>query len=464
MISGKKKERNQAIGRGVKNALSKTNSPPATTLGYGELCEIVQVLKDSHVEMKAKIKKQEKQIKKLEKQTVTQKGQINELRCSLATTILRSGNDMYNVTEFTGHKSAVTCLCWWQSMLFTGSSDRSVKCWSDNAEGDFFVVATMRGHAGTISSLVDLGMFIGSSSADGKVKVWDPKDPNFACVATLEKHVGSCNKIIYHPKVKHLASGGSDGYIYVYAPNKAFDLDHKVNTEAGGVFSMCLFGVNYVASGHSCGTVKVWDATSSWLCNRTITAAHPNAVTACVDYRGLLVSMDKAIIKVWDPSQDWDLVGEGYGHRKATTGLAVSPQTGDYPFNTIGMIVSSSAEGFLYFWDIRTLMFHKNSAHSQKIKMKYYFRMSVENNYTTRRYGELNFEDQQDDLTSITSILFTRNGQGLLTGDRKARIKIWGGFSAMYTSIPLDEIREKLEEIRILEGESAATVFSKRKK
>ena len=464
MISGKKKERNQAIGRGVKNALSKTNSPPATTLGYGELCEIVQVLKDSHVEMKAKIKKQEKQIKKLEKQTVTQKGQINELRCSLATTILRSGNDMYNVTEFTGHKSAVTCLCWWQSMLFTGSSDRSVKCWSDNAEGDFFVVATLRGHAGTISSLVDLGMFIGSSSADGKVKVWDPKDPNFACVATLEKHVGSCNKIIYHPKVKHLASGGSDGYIYVYAPNKAFDLDHKVNTEAGGVFSMCLFGVNYVASGHSCGTVKVWDATSSWLCNRTITAAHPNAVTACVDYRGLLVSMDKAIIKVWDPSQDWDLVGEGYGHRKATTGLAVSPQTGDYPFNTIGMIVSSSAEGFLYFWDIRTLMFHKNSAHSQKIKMKYYFRMSVENNYTTRRYGELNFEDQQNDLTSITSILFTRNGQGLLTGDRKARIKIWGGFSAMYTSIPLDEIREKLEEIRILEGESAATVFSKRKK
>ena len=113
------------------------------------------------------------------------------------------------------------------------------------------------------------------------------------------------------------------------------------------------------------------------------------------------------MIKVWDSSQNWDVVGEGYGHRKAATGLAISPQTGDYPYNTIGMVVSSSAEGFLYFWDIRTLMYHKNSAHSKKIKMKYYFRMSVENNSQTHRYGEKNFENEQHDLTSITSLLFT---------------------------------------------------------
>ena len=34
----------------------------------------------------------------------------------------------------------------------------------------------------------------------------------------------------------------------------------------------------------------------------------------------------------------------------------------------------------------------------------------------------------------------------------------------MYTSIPLEEVREKLEEIRILEEGNAAAAFSKRKK
>ena len=44
-------------------------------------------------------------------------------------------------------------------------------------------------------------------------------------------------------------------------------------------------------------------------------------------------------------------------------------------------------------------------------------------------------------------MLWSANGQILYTGDRKTRVKGWGGFSAMYTSIPVEEF--DLEEERL---------------
>ena len=75
--------------------------------------------------------------------------------------------------------------------------------------------------------------------------------------------VGSANVVMYHAKQKHLASGGSDAHIYVFNPQNAFDLEHKIKTEYGGIFSSCMFGMNYACTGHKCGTINVWDVTSS---------------------------------------------------------------------------------------------------------------------------------------------------------------------------------------------------------
>ena len=114
-------------------------------------------------------------------------------------------------------------------------------------------------------------MFIASSS-DGKVKVWDPKDPiQLRC--DPERSSWFLQQIGL-PSKDETSSIRRKRWVHFV---QAFDLDHKVNTEAGGIFSMCLFGVNYVVTGHSCGTVKIWDASSSWLCNKTITSAHPNS-------------------------------------------------------------------------------------------------------------------------------------------------------------------------------------------
>jgi len=435
----------------VMSASAKKKKDGSKMIGFGELTELVYLLRDQNLEYKAKLDMLNSKTKTLEAIVTIQKQQITDLRCSLANTILRSGTTLYNVTRFQAHKAAVTCMCWWQSVLFTGSSDKTIRAWQDNVAGDYTLVYTLRGHIGAISSVISLGQFIASSSADCKVKVWDPKDPSFACVATLEKHSASCNALVYHQKMKHLASGGSDGYIYVYAPQKAFDMDFKVNTEAGGIFALSPFGCNYVASGHNCGTVKIWDATSDWLCTRTLKAAHINSVTALVEWRGFLITADKLSLKVWE-SREWSVVGEAFGHGKSVTSLVVSPETGDYPFNTIGMVLSSTIEGFIYFWDIRTIMFHYECAHGKQLKMKFFYKMSVENSDETKAIGERSsiIEKEKFDLTPITALLFSLNGQTLVTGDRKARIKTWGGFAAMYTSIPLEEIKEKEDEIKML--------------
>ena len=57
---------------------------------------------------------------------------------------------------------------------------------------------------------------------------------------------------MYHAKQKHLASGGSDAHIYVFNPQNAFDLEHKIKTEYGGIFSSCMFGMN-----HALGSINV---------------------------------------------------------------------------------------------------------------------------------------------------------------------------------------------------------------
>ena len=141
-------------------------------------------------------------------------------------------------------------MCLWSSVIFTGSTDRTLKAWGMKTYGEWTCLGTMRGHEGGIADVCSMGIYVASVASDGRMKVWDPKSKDFDCVATMEKHVGSANVVMYHPKQKHLASGGSDGHIYVFNPQNAFDLEHKIKTDYGGIFSSCLFGMNYACTGH----------------------------------------------------------------------------------------------------------------------------------------------------------------------------------------------------------------------
>ena len=150
-------------------------------------------------------------------------------------------------------------------------------------------------------------------------------------------------------------------------------------------------------------------------------------------------------MKIWK-SKDWEVIGEGFGHRKGANSLLCSPQTGDYPYNTLGMLISSSNDGYMYFWDVRALIFHRTTVHAS-LRMKYFFRMTADD-FTTMNVEERNRNEKPPNIPiPITAMLWSANGQILYTGDRKTRVKGWGGFSAMYTSIPVEEF--DLEEERL---------------
>ena len=170
-----------------------------------------------------------------------------------------------------------------------------------------------------------------------------------------------------------------------------------------------------------------------------------------VEWRGHLSSICKEVLRVWHP-KDWEIIGEGFGHRKGASSLVCSPKTGDYPYNTLGMLISSSNDGYLYYWDVRSLIFHRSTVHAS-LRMKYFFRMTADA-FTTMNVDQTNKHEKPPSVPiPITCMLWSANGQILYTGDRKMRVKGWGGFSAMYTSIPMEEF--ELEEDRIKKAADA---------
>ena len=79
-------------------------------------------------------------------------------------------------------------MCLWSSLIFTGSSDRTLKAWAMKQYGEWSCIGTMRGHEGGISDVCSMGIYVASVASDNKMKVWDPKSGDFDCVATMEKH------------------------------------------------------------------------------------------------------------------------------------------------------------------------------------------------------------------------------------------------------------------------------------
>lgn len=120
--------------------------------------------------------------------------------------------------EFEAHKSPIRCLCFTQTgqELITGSDDKLIKIF--NLEGaSMTVLDTLCGHGGWILSIRKSpdNRHIVSSSADGKIKVWDML--NRECVNTFDSHGGQkCWAVAYNSDGSKMASVSSDKSLVVY--------------------------------------------------------------------------------------------------------------------------------------------------------------------------------------------------------------------------------------------------------
>ena len=120
--------------------------------------------------------------------------------------------------DFEAHKHPIRCLCFDSTgqNLITGSDDKLIKIF--NLEGaTMTVLDTLCGHGGWILAIRKSpdNRHIVSSSADGKIKVWDML--NRECVNTFDSHSGQkCWAVAYSPDGSKIASVSSDKSLVVY--------------------------------------------------------------------------------------------------------------------------------------------------------------------------------------------------------------------------------------------------------
>src|SRR5882724_13447296 len=95
----------------------------------------------------------------------------------------------YHIQTLTGHQDWVCCLSLQGDLLFTGSSDSTVKVWKMRENGNFTELQTLTGHQSSVHCLSLQGDLLFTGSSDNTVKIWKMgEDGMFTELQTLTGH------------------------------------------------------------------------------------------------------------------------------------------------------------------------------------------------------------------------------------------------------------------------------------
>jgi len=194
------------------------------------------------------------------------------------------------VGVLTGHTGPVRCLVEWNSFIYSGSEDKSIRKWSPTGQpGVWNCVQVMVGHTDTVRCLYPLGGVLFSGSWDKTVRCWGEGGE---MRAILQGHSKS---------VRALHSLG--GYLYTGSWDK---------------------------------TIRVWNSAGTCM---SVLRGHSDWIGALQPFFGLMysASVDKTI-RAWDPSGRCVQVLEG--HTAAVETLTVSADT----------LYSGSADRTIRLW------------------------------------------------------------------------------------------------------------------
>lgn len=88
------------------------------------------------------------------------------------------------IKSFDGHTDLVTSICVSNGMLFSGSSDRTIRQWNTKS-GE--CLRTYKGHTKGINGLFVSGSFLYSGSDDKKCRKWDVMVDNVMVILTVAR-------------------------------------------------------------------------------------------------------------------------------------------------------------------------------------------------------------------------------------------------------------------------------------
>jgi WD40 repeat protein len=220
--------------------------------------------------------------------------------------------------------------------------------------------ATMAGHARSVSQCAFSpdGSRVVTASADGTLKLWDPRLAAPACSPV--GHTGGVNACAFSQDGSRLVSGGADGTVKVWDAEKMAvlrTLTHHLDDVYHHTVSGCAFSPDgsLIVSAGSDGTLRLWDANDG---SEIVALRHPyplgggsgakHDVAKCgfsPDGLRIVACSDDATLSVWDV-RTGERVHDMRGHDGAVT---------DCAFSSDGhWIASASADRTLMLWDART--------------------------------------------------------------------------------------------------------------
>jgi U3 small nucleolar RNA-associated protein 13 len=160
-----------------------------------------------------------------------------------------------------GHSDIVLCIATCGSYFATGSKDNTAILWRFDDNGKIDVVATCKGHTGSVNAIAMSEEFILTASQDRTVKYWGLKSvgSKLGSKYTFQAHDKDIQSVAIAPNRKVFATGGLDKLAKLWT----IDDGKLVGTFKGhkrGLWCVRFSPVEQVlATGSTDKTVKLWN-------------------------------------------------------------------------------------------------------------------------------------------------------------------------------------------------------------
>ncbi|KNC49632.1 E3 ubiquitin-protein ligase TRAF7 [Thecamonas trahens ATCC 50062] len=233
-----------------------------------------------------------------------------------------------------GHSGPVWTLAATETLLFSGSSDETIRVWS---LATYQCLHTLEGHNGIVHALVvyhgvDGDMLI-SGSSDCTIRVWDVT--SFECVRTIDTNENVCTLAVHN----NLLFAGTLKQILVH-DLETFEIVHELKDHNHWVRAMTIHE-NVLYAG-SYNTIKAWDLTD-FTCKATIQCSDGSVYSLAVTGPYLVSGTFENRVQVFERTSH-ELVHSLQGHIGTVYAVIAVP----------GYVFSGSYDNTVKVWNIKT--------------------------------------------------------------------------------------------------------------
>eukprot|EP00040_Diaphanoeca_grandis_P014999 m.76227 g.76227 ORF g.76227 m.76227 type:complete len:739 (-) comp24877_c0_seq1:162-2378(-) len=290
---------------------------------------------------------------------------------------------------FVGHQGPVWALAAHENLLFSGSSDETVKVWDTQSKQSFTNVKTLKGHRGIVHALTTYKNILYSGSHDCTINVWD-----IQTYELLDTLIGHDNPVCTLAIANDILFSGSLKVVNIW--------DLRTNTLVGSLSGFnhwvrALVATNEFLFAGSYQIVSIWSSLPDDILPILKEGKEPKCLEQLKTSGGSIYSLmltDKFIIAgtyehlihVWD-GKTLDLVNTLEGHAGTVYALDSMVRANGAP-----RLFSASYDRTIRVWDLETfaclqvLARHENSVDALAVQKKWVFSGAADSNIKVWQY------------------------------------------------------------------------------